>query len=241
MDRRSALKLLGRAASALVVAPHVNAREMKAVPHGTVMSEDHLPVPALAGWKVFVDPKDRAVLSAIFDRLIPADEYGPSASEAGCIEFLDDQLAGDYGSGKALYLEGPIDRKNEAAIMGKPQFLSTPKERYLSGIKALEAYSKNNFGSSLEALSPDNMDQFLLNLEAGKIELGKEIDGQALFELMLQNAREGYLSDPLYGGNRNMAGWKMIGFPGARYDYRPYIARRGEELDLIPVSLIPND
>ncbi len=58
---------------------------------------------------------------------------------------------------------------------------------------------------------------------------------------MLQNAREGYLSDPLYGGNKDMAGWKMIGFPGARYDYRPYLTRRGEELNLIPVSLIPND
>ncbi|MZI92197.1 gluconate 2-dehydrogenase subunit 3 family protein [Vibrio sp. CAIM 722] len=242
MDRRHALKFLGRAASALAIAPHVvNAKEMHGVPLETAMNADHLPQPAQAGWQVLTDPKDRAALSAIFDRIIPADKYGPSATEAGCIEFLDDQLAGDYGSGKALYLEGPMDRKNEEMLMGKPQFLATPKERYMTGIKALEQYSQSHFGSSLDALSPDNMDQFLLNLEAGKIDLGKDVDGKALFELMIQNAREGYLSDPLYGGNRNMAGWKMIGFPGARYDYRPYLSRPGENLELIPVSLIPND
>ena len=38
-----------------------------------------------------------------------------------------------------------------------------------------------------------------------------------------------------------MAGRKMIGFPGARYDYRPYVDRHNEDLKLIPVSLIPND
>ncbi|MFD2837663.1 hypothetical protein ACFS3C_17175 [Azotobacter vinelandii] len=39
-------------------------------------------------------------------------------------------------------------------------------------------------------------------MEAGKIDLGKEIDSRALFELMLQNAREGYLADPIHGGNK---------------------------------------
>ena len=31
---------------------------------------------------------------------------------------------------------------------------------------------------------------------------------------------EGYFADPIYGGNRDMAGWKLVGFPGVRYDYR---------------------
>lgn len=78
-------------------------------------------------------------------------------------------------------------------------------------------------------------------MEDGKIDLGAQVNSQAFFELMLQNAREGYLADPIYGGNKNMVGWKMIGFPGARYDYRLYIERRNENLALIPVSLIPND
>lgn len=242
MKRRQALKLLGQAAATLAIAPRINAEEMHGVPLETALSSDHLPNPAHAGaYRVLTKKVDRDTLSAIYDRLIPQDEYGPSATQSGCIEFIDDQLFGDYGSGKALYLEGPMDRANEEKLMGKPQFLETPKQRYLKGLTAIEAYAQKNLGGAFAALSPDQIDDFLLKLEAGKINLGSDIDGGALFELMLQNAREGYLSDPIYGGNKDMAGWKMIGFPGARYDYRPYLARRGEELNLIPVSLIPND
>uniref|UniRef100_UPI000AD5C401 gluconate 2-dehydrogenase subunit 3 family protein n=1 Tax=Type-D symbiont of Plautia stali TaxID=1560356 RepID=UPI000AD5C401 len=125
--------------------------------------------------------------------------------------------------------------------MGSPQFLSAPKQRYLTGLQALEKWAQKNHQSSFHHLNADQVDDFLTNMEAGKIDLGTEVNSQAFFELMLQNAREGYLADPIYGGNKNMAGWKMIGFPGARYDYRPYIERRNENLALIPVSLIPND
>jgi len=41
--------------------------------------------------------------------------------------------------------------------------------------------------------------------------------GQAFFDLLLQTPIEGFFSDPIYGGNRDMIGWKLIGFPGARY------------------------
>jgi gluconate 2-dehydrogenase gamma chain len=34
-----------------------------------------------------------------------------------------------------------------------------------------------------------------------------------------------------------MAAWKMIGFPGARYDYRDYVKKHGEQFPLPPVSL----
>lgn len=242
MNRRQVLKLFGQATASFAVAPHISAKELHGFPHETALSEDHLPNPAQTGrFRVLTKQVDRDTLSAVYDRLIPADEYGPSATEAGCLEFIDDQLAGDYGSGKALYLEGPMDRENEIKLLGKPQFLATPKERYLTGLTALEAYSQQHYNVAFAALSPDQVDEFLLALEADTIDLGKDIDGAALFELMLQNAREGYLADPIYGGNKDMAGWKMIGFPGARYDYRPYLARRGEVLNLIPVSLIPND
>ncbi len=172
MKRRDALKLLSQAAASLVVAPHLSARELHGVPLETSMSDDHLPRPAQAGvYRVLTKQVDRETLSAIYDRMIPEDDYGPSATKAGCIEFIDDQLAGDYGAGKALYLEGPMDRENEAKIMGKPQFLTTPKERYLTGLEAINQYSQKKFGAAFAALSPDQVDEFLTQMEAGKIQL----------------------------------------------------------------------
>ncbi len=242
MNRREALFSLSGIVASLAVAPQLRAKELHHVPHATQLSADHLPQPAWqAGYQVLTNPLDRQNLAAIFDRLIPADQLGPSASEAGCIDFLDNQLAGDYGAGAALYLQAPLHPENEEAIMGAPQFLSAPKERYLTGLAALENWAQKNHHAAFHTLNAEQIDEFLNQMEDGKIDLGAEVNSQALFELMLQNAREGYLADPIYGGNKNMAGWKMIGFPGARYDYRPYIERRNEDLALIPVSLIPND
>jgi len=58
------------------------------------------------------------------------------------------------------------------------------------------------------------------------------------FEQVLGNTMEGFFGDPIYGGNRDMVSWKMVGFPGARYDYRRYIALHNQKLDLVPLSII---
>jgi gluconate 2-dehydrogenase gamma chain len=62
-------------------------------------------------------------------------------------------------------------------------------------------------------------------------------DQRALFELLLQNTMEEFFADPIYGGNRDMAGWKMIGLPGYRYDYRDYVRRYNEDYKLPPVPI----
>ena len=242
MNRREALFSLGALAASVAVVPGLKAGEIKGVPHQTALSDDHLPKPVVrVGGFVVLDETERKTLSAVYDRLLPADEYGPSATQAGCLEFIDSQLAGDYGSGKALYLEGPIRPESELQMMGSPQFLASPLQRYRTGLKALDAFAQATYGKTFAALTHEQIDGFLTGLEAGSVSLGKDIDSKSFFELLLQNVREGYFSDPIYGGNREMAGWEMIGFPGARYDYRPYIDRRGENLALIPVSLIPAD
>ncbi|MER5173516.1 gluconate 2-dehydrogenase subunit 3 family protein [Thioclava sp. GXIMD2076] len=245
MNRREALWSLGAlaAGTTTVLAGKSSAAELSGFPAQTAQSADHLTTPVRRGgaMQVLTNETDRKTVTAVFDRLIPADDNGPSASDAGCVDFLDAQLAGDYGSGKALYLQGPLRPENEEMLMGSPQFLTSPRERYETGLKALEAYAQANDNAAFHALSPDRIDEILSGLEAGEIDLGDDVNGQAFFELMLQNAREGYLADPIYGGNKDMAGWKMIGFPGARYDYRPYIDRHNEDLGLTTVSLIPSN
>ena len=76
-------------------------------------------------------------------------------------------------------------------------------------------------------------------METNTLALGP-VDGKALFELVLQNVREGFLSDPLYGGNKGMASWKMLGFPGARYDFRDHMDKKGQKLVFMPTSMVDN-
>lgn len=242
MNRRDVIKAIGALAATGATIGRVNSAELRGYPSNMAVAPEFLPRLAMQGNKMHVLTEELALrtVTAVFDCLIPADEFGPSASEAGCVVFLDSQLAGCFGQGAQLYREGP-KLPGADDLTQSPQFIATPRERYETGLKALEAYAQKTDGASFADLQPNRQDEILQGMEDGSISLGKDINTKAFFELMLQNVREGYFSDPIYGGNKDMVGWKLIGFPGARYDYRLYVDQIGEKLNIEPVSLIPRD
>jgi gluconate 2-dehydrogenase gamma chain len=191
------------------------------------------PMPVKQGGLAFFTVDEAKLVGAIADRLIPADELSIGAVEAGCVLFIDRQLAGDFGKAAALYRRG---RFVDGTPQQGPQFRETPAERYRSGPAAFDKHVRSVHGKSFVELDGAQQDMLLGALETGKLAL-PGIDGIALFGLLLQNTREGFFSDPMYGGNKDMAGWKMIGFPGARYDYRDVVDKRGKKLSIIPISM----
>jgi gluconate 2-dehydrogenase gamma chain len=92
-------------------------------------------------------------------------------------------------------------------------------------------------GKRFGDLAPEQQDGLLRQWEAGDIVL-PNVNPKAFFSLVLGNVREGFFADPIYGGNKDMASWKMLGFPGAQYDFREAIGKRGQVLEIKPVSLI---
>lgn len=191
------------------------------------------PRPSLAGLYFFT-PAEMHAVEAIVDRLIPADDLSIGGKEAGCAAFIDRQLAGNFGDSRRLYMKGPF-------MHGLPtqgyQGSATPAMRYRAGLAAIDAYLRKTMNNrGFAELKADEQDQLLENLEAGKVDLGK-VDGKAFFNLILQNTMEGFFADPIYGGNRDMVSWKMIGFPGARYDYRAYVAKHNQPFPLGPISI----
>ncbi|MBV9549719.1 MAG: gluconate 2-dehydrogenase subunit 3 family protein [Alphaproteobacteria bacterium] len=189
-----------------------------------------------AGW-YFLKPNEVAMVEAIVDRFIPADHLSPGGKDAGCAVFIDRQLAGSYGASSRLYMKGPF--MPGLATQGYQGEL-TPAGRYRLGLARLSDYIRAHYaGKEFAALSHAQQDDVLAGLESGKIEL-KLVPGfsaRAFFELMLQNTMEGFFADPLYGGNRGMVAWKMIGFPGARYDYRDYVEKHNQPYPHGPVSI----
>ena len=184
-------------------------------------------------WRSFT-PEEGAAVEAIVARLIPADELSPSGKDAGCAVFIDAQLDGSYGTAERLYMRPPF--ANGTPMQGFQSPL-TPAAQYHAGLAALDGYCRKGFaGKTFAALVADQQDKVLHDLETGAAKLDGA-DGRGFFELVLQNTMEGFFADPIYGGNRDMVGWKMIGFPGARYDYRDYIGRHNESLNLPPVGI----
>ena len=115
----------------------------------------------------------------------------------------------------------------------------TPAGRYRLGLRALNDYTNTTYKKDFRALTVEQQDAVLAGLDGGKIKLKLKpgFSTKEFFELMLQNTMEGFFADPLYGGNKDMASWKMIGFPGARYDYRDHIDKHNQPYPKGPVSI----
>lgn len=175
-----------------------------------------------------------STLNALVDRLIPADEHGPGAIEAGVPEFIDRQMDTPYGRGELWYMHGPFDEK--ASELFGYQFDLSPKALYRIALPGVAQAVSREFNKPLSELSPTQRDDVLHRLEQGKLEIGR-VPAAAFFNQLLTNTREGYFCDPVHGGNKDMAAWKMVGFPGARGDYLDWVEQYGKNYPLGSVSL----
>ncbi|QQN67427.1 gluconate 2-dehydrogenase subunit 3 family protein [Bradyrhizobium diazoefficiens] len=184
-------------------------------------------------WQFFTLDEARA-MEAIVDRIIPPDPETPGGKDAGCAVFIDRQLKGPYGASQNLYTLGPFTKGTKEQ---GPQSELTPGELYRKGLAALNKHcTSTHGGKSFVELSPTEQDDVLRKIEAGEIKF-EGVDAQGFFSALLKDVPEGFFSDPIHGGNRDMVGWKMIGFPGIRYDYRDWVSRHNERYPLPPVSI----
>ena len=193
------------------------------------------PEAAATGEWLYLNAGEIDFLTAAVDRMIPADPTGPSGSEAGVVQFIDRQLAGDYGNGAHFYLEGPW--QNGTPSQGY-QSRFTPAQFYRRAITAIEqSVGRSENGKAFKAVPPDRQDALLKQMESGDLKLDGPITSKAFFTMFLQNVLEGYFSDPIYGGNKDGAAWKMIGFPGAHYDYSEWVTAYNKPVPVETVGL----
>jgi gluconate 2-dehydrogenase gamma chain len=173
-------------------------------------------------------------INAAIDRLIPADDSGPGGLESGVPEFLDRQLDSPYGYGAFAYMQGPFltDLPPQLGY----QLSYPPRELYRLGIAAADNRCRELHGHPFSELEAATQEEFLTQLEHGSVQLVGP-PSRTFFEQMLSDAKEGYFADPIYGGNRHMGAWKMIGFPGARADFTDWINQAGKIYPYGPVSI----
>lgn len=179
----------------------------------------------------FFTPAEARFIDAAVARLIPAEPEWAGAHEAGVLNYIDLQLAGPFGQGARFYAGGP-----HAA--GTPeqgyQLPFVPADLYRRSLTAILA--RTNDGQGFVEASDEQKDAFLKRLEAGEADLDG-IPSAVFFETLLTNTIEGYFADPVYGGNRDMAAWRMIGFPGVQAGFLGVYTQHGVHYDVAPASI----
>jgi gluconate 2-dehydrogenase gamma chain len=234
MSHPTRRQLLATTAVALVSAPPLALATV--IKGGLPSAPDKAdpPVPGPAGGWLYFTAAEGAAVEALVDRLIPPDPETPGGKDVGCAVFIDRQLAGPYGHSAALYMSGPFQTGTEEQ---GPQSPITPALHYRQALAALDSHCRAAFGGAVFAQLPDaRKDEVVRGLEDTSLKL-EEVDGRSFFLLLLKDTQQGFFADPIYGGNKDMAAWKMIGFPGARYDYRDWVERHNERYPLPPVGI----
>lgn len=165
----------------------------------------------------FLTEDEARFLAAAVDRLIPPDDEFAGAAGAGVVTFIDRQLASDWGAGARMYLRGPWDP--DAPPQQGYQLRHPPAEIYRIGIAELRRHCTDAYGGrEFWDLTAEVQDEVLKGVEQGAVQL-PSLPGAYFFETMLANTVEGYFADPVYGGNRDMVGWRLVGYPGAYAAY----------------------
>jgi gluconate 2-dehydrogenase gamma chain len=181
------------------------------------------------GQRHFFNAHQRATIAAAMARIIPTDD-APGATEADCIEFLDRYLSGlgfiyakPDGSGFEI-LTGARER-------GWRQRIEILRRKYSEGIEALDRAARSQFKAGFAELGAAQQDEILKALERASAQPasagGPPGEGPALQQtsteteleflpLLVMHTRQGFYSDPIYGGNKGRVGWDFIGFPGPK-------------------------
>jgi gluconate 2-dehydrogenase gamma chain len=155
-------------------------------------------------------------LTAMAETIWPTDDLGPGARVGGVGYYIDGQLSGSWGQGHRFYLNGPFFQPADSGHGW--QIPMTPAEVYRAFLPGFDVYCKTTYGNPYTVLPADKQTQALTDLQTGKaaIQIGgsTSFTSADFFSMFRQNVLEGMLADPAYGGNKNMVGWKWIGFPG---------------------------
>jgi gluconate 2-dehydrogenase gamma chain len=211
--------------------------------------------------RLFFDAHQWKTIEAAMARVIPTDDQ-PGAREAGTVQFVDRYLAGIeyvYAKPDGTGFEELEGRRAEAWR----QRIDIVREKYAEGIEELDRRSRKRFDADFSELEEEQQDYILIEMERPEEQADREEAQVAtgygappepamqqasteieldFFPLLALHTRQGFYSDPIYGGNKDRVGWRLIGFEGpeslaethaGRYTTLPYFAEQqiewGEE------------
>jgi gluconate 2-dehydrogenase gamma chain len=232
-----ALTACGENEQRLQVATDTDARELASPPPAQQ--------PLLCMVTSFFTRAEAETVEAIAARLIPGDEADPGAREACVPAYIDHKLASFESFATPTYFKAPFAKPVPHPTGPQPgardtifveakqlprygfQGSSTPQDSYRKGLSTIDKVSRKKYGARFVDLPEKTQTKLLADMEDGKVAGFKK--SKDFFKMVLEDVYEGMFSDPIYGGNRDLVGWKLVGYPGAQRAYTEYELMHGPQ------------
>jgi gluconate 2-dehydrogenase gamma chain len=212
--------------------------------------------PAASVLRTFT-PHEARTVEALTARILPGTPDDPGAREAGVTTYIDNMLAYQEGFVETSYREPPYaqiegeedtaggDDTYETIPVAADQIerygyqsILSPREVYRLGVMAVDAYARSRYEAAFITLSEEQQDSIIEAMVSGEATVGfDQFSSRSFFAVLRRHTAEGMFSDPAYGGNRDMAGWKLIGYPGAQRAYTEHDIQNEEAAPREPQSL----
>jgi gluconate 2-dehydrogenase gamma chain len=153
---------------------------------------------------------DQAATIAVFgERLMPGAPGMPGALDAAVLNYIDLALAGAYAE---------------------------LQDFYRRGLAQLDQYCRKTHRSPFAQLAAARQDEVITALEEGKATGFTWPTAQEFFSTVRTHTMEGMFADPLYGGNKDFAGWRLVGFPGAQAIFTPLDMQSKQAFTRAPIN-----
>lgn len=159
---------------------------------------------------LFFNSADARTIDAFAAQIIPSEEGSPGAREAGVVYYIDRALAG---------------------------FMRDLQPLYRRGLQVLSDLANGGFGAEFAALRGDQQRALVEALDARAGADPDDFGGQ-FYRIVREHTVQGFFGDPAYGGNRDVVGWKLVGFPGAQWGYTAEQMKPGVDARSIPILTV---
>ncbi|THG32816.1 gluconate 2-dehydrogenase subunit 3 family protein [Naasia lichenicola] len=159
---------------------------------------------------LFFNRADAATIDAFAAQIIPSEEGSPGAREAGVVYYIDRALAG---------------------------FMRDLQPLYRRGLEAISDLAVSVFGKEFSMLYDFEQRSLVAGLDARSQSQPEDFAGQ-FYRVVREHTVQGFFGDPAYGGNRDVVGWKLVGFPGAQWGYSREQMQPGVDARSIPILTI---
>lgn len=165
---------------------------------------------ALTEALLFFNSPDARTVDAFAAQIIPSEDGSPGAREAGVVYYIDRALAG---------------------------FMRDLQPLYRRGLEVLRDLAADTFGAEFSALEAGQQREIVETLDARAASDAEDFAGQ-FYRILREHTVQGFFGDPAYGGNRDVVGWKLVGFPGAQWGYTAEQMQPGVDARSIPILTV---